>query len=101
VLGGGDLAQRVRSYGSKISMISLADLGKVSPVWVGRKVSNQHPTSRRDPLQVATTGAHQAAQQDFCWAPAGTQLSVNKDLSLSASSGGRVGDFEPHPGLHL
>jgi hypothetical protein len=46
---------------------------------------DQHPTSRRDPLQVATTGAHQAAQQDFCWAPAGTQLSVNKDFSLSAS----------------
>jgi len=49
------------------------------------KVSNLHRTGRRDPHSRGRDGDHLTAQQEFCCPRAGTQLSVNKDFSLSAS----------------
>jgi hypothetical protein len=88
----------VRSYDSKISMISLADLVTVSGP-VGCKVSNQQPTGRRDPLSGGGDGDHLTAQQEFRCPRAGTQLSVKKDFSVSASTV-RGAATRSRPGRH-
>src|SRR5215213_4066992 len=66
-------------------MISLADLVTVSPVGSAAMVSNQQPTNRRDPLRGSHDRDHLTAYQEFWCPPAGTQLSVSKDFSMSAS----------------
>src|SRR3954454_16877596 len=75
-------------------MISLSDLVTVSPVRSVAKVSNQQSNRPERSTSRGRDRDHLTAQQEFCCPQAGTQLSVNKDFSLSASSwvrGGGVG----------
>src|SRR3954447_13982775 len=66
-------------------MISLSDLVTVSPVRSVAKVSNQQSNRPERSTSRGRDRDHLTAQQEFCCPQAGTQLSVNKDSSLSAS----------------
>jgi hypothetical protein len=69
------MARRVRSYDSKISMISLSGQTWSRSLRLGR-LQGQQPASNRPERSTSHSrdGDHLTAQQDFCCSRAGTQL---------------------------
>src|SRR5689334_25313225 len=84
-------------------MISLSDLVTVSPV--SSAARSQQPAANQPGRSTSGRhdGDHLTAHQDFWCPPAGTQLSVNKDFSMSAStrSVARVAHHRRHSGHRL